>query len=129
MFDEITEIIPLGIAAKNSDVQIDIENIRYVKTTDFYKNRVMSNDIDGKFIANKNEIILGRDIAYVLFGNENPIGNTIYLTCKWTEIPVTIVGVDNTQSIEGNYLTFMDNELCFEMTRKTTGKYLYTIQI
>lgn len=125
LFSEITEIIPLGIAAKNGDVQIDIENVRYVKTTDFYKNRVMSNDIDGKFIADKNEIILGKDIAYVLFGNENPIGNTIYLTCKWTEIPVTIVGVNNTQNIEGNYLTFMDNELCFEMTRKTTDKYLY----
>ena len=125
LFAEITEIIPLGIAAKNGDVQIDIENIRYVKTTDFYKNRVMGNDIDGEFIANKNEIILGKDIAYVLFGNENPIGNTIYLTCKWTEIPVTIVGVNNTQNIEGDYLTFMDNELCFEMTRKTTDKYLY----
>ncbi len=125
LFAEITEIIPLGIAAKSGDVQIDIENIRYVKTTDFYKNRVMNNDIDGEFIANKNEIILGKDIAYVLFGNENPIGNTIYLTCKWTEIPVTIVGVNNTQNIEGDYLTFMDNELCFEMTRKTTDKYLY----
>lgn len=125
LFAEITEIIPLGIAAKSGDVQIDIENIRYVKTTDFYKNRVMNNDIDGEFIADKNEIILGKDIAYVLFGNENPIGNTIYLTCKWTEIPVTIVGVNNTQNIEGDYLTFMDNELCFEMTRKTTDKYLY----
>lgn len=125
LFAEITEIIPLGIAAQNGDVQIDIENIRYVKTTDFYKNRVMSNDIDGEFIANKNEIILGKDIAYVLFGNENPIGNAIYLTCKWAEIPVTVVGVNNTQNIEGDYLTFMDNEICFEMTRKTTDKYLY----
>jgi putative ABC transport system ATP-binding protein len=77
----------------------------------FWHNRVMSDDVRGEYIANDNEIIIGLDVAQMLFDNiEYAVGSEIYVWHRsvgilFSEpdefeydkgIPATIVGINHT---------------------------------
>ena len=49
MFVATTEFIEMDLSAITINAQSDIIGVRYIELIDFYKDRVMKNDIDGRF--------------------------------------------------------------------------------
>lgn len=70
--------------------------IKQINIDDFFRNRVMSYDIKGEFIKNKDEIILAYDVAKELYG-ESCIGKEIALNDgSGQNVNFKIVGINRT---------------------------------
>lgn len=81
---------------------------RQIEVNDFFEERVMSYEIEGNFITTEQEVIIAKDIAIELFGNENCIGKTINLTDgRGLFQEVKIAGVNNLINPEGKILSFV----------------------
>lgn len=71
--------------------------IKTVKLNEFFEERIMSYDIEGRFPTAPGEIIIAEDAAEKLFGQESAIGQKVYLRQNSTAvIPVTVVGINHT---------------------------------
>ena len=123
LFNEVTEFIEMDLLVKNVQAEIDIPNVRYIELNGFYEKRIMMNDVSGQFPSSDKEIILGADICQFLFGEASPIGQVVDISNGSTEIQVTIVGVNNTKNAEGIYLSYMVNEITFELAAMDVSPY------
>ncbi len=121
-FVQVTDFVNMGLIAATYDGKdilssVDMMNVRYIDIDEFYKNRIMKNDIEGRFIENEKEVILGKDVCDELFIEENPIGKTIKLMYSNSYIEVEIVGVNSTQNVEGHYISYIPASITFELAK------------
>lgn len=90
-------------------------NIKQININEFFEERTLSNDIEGSFISNKNEIILAEDVAEQLF-DENCIGNQITLNDgNGNSIDFTIVGINHTTNPFDKTYSFISAESLKDM--------------
>jgi len=83
--------------------------IKQINMDDFFKERVMSNEIDGDFMTNSNEIILAEDVAKALFDGDC-IGKTISLNDGMGQsVELVIVGVNHTVNPFDKIYSFVSN--------------------
>jgi len=84
--------------------------LKQINIDDFFKERVLSNDIEGEFISNKNEIIIAEDVAEQLF-EKNCIGKSITLNDgKGNSTDFTIVGINHTKNPFDEIYSFVSAE-------------------
>lgn len=89
--------------------------LKQINIDEFFEKRVLSNDIEGNFIKNKNEIILAEDVADELFQGEC-IGKTILLCDDMgNNIECTIVGVNHTTNSFDNIYSYVSSEYIKEL--------------
>ncbi len=93
-------------------------HIKQIDISDFFEDRVMTNEIEGQFITTNNEIIIGEDVAQQLF-DENCIGEVILLNDGvGNSISLTIVGVNRTRNSFDETYSFVSAELIKELLQK-----------
>lgn len=81
--------------------------IKQIAIDDFFEERVMSNEIDGKFITEENEIIIAEDIAEALFDGDC-IGSEIALNDgAGNNISFKIVGINHTVNASDEIYSFV----------------------
>lgn len=105
----------MDLFAKTVNAECDITDIRYIEISDFYRDRVMKNEIDGRFPKNESEVILGKEASQNLFNDENPLGKVIMISNGRSEVSVTVVGINNTKNAEGIYLSYVPNKITFDI--------------
>lgn len=109
--------------SKSSDVCIKQININ-----DFFKNRVLSNDIEGDFITKKNEIILAEDVAQQLF-DDNCIGAKIALNDgNGNNFEYTIIGINHTKNPFDQIYSFVSSDSIKDLLEKKTSNRLFQRQ-
>lgn len=85
--------------------------IKQININDFFKERVMSNDIKGRFPKKNNEIILAKDVAEKLFGDKECLNEKLYLNDgNGQQIECTIVGVNCTTNPFDSVYSFISAE-------------------
>lgn len=100
--------------------------LKQIELNDFFEERVMSNNIEGKFPNNSDEIIIAEDAAAKLFGEENCIGKTITLNDgNGGSIEAVICGVNHTVNPFDCIYSFADNQKIKEMLEKEIKRTLY----
>lgn len=83
--------------------------IKQINMDDFFEERVMSNEIDGSFLTNSNEIILAEDVAKALFDGDC-IGKKIFLNDGMGQsVEFVIVGVNHTVNPFDKIYSFVSN--------------------
>ncbi len=93
--------------------------IKQIKVNEFFKSRVLSNDIEGSFIAEKNEIILAADVAQQLYG-EDCIGQIVTLNDgRGNSIDYKIVGINHTTNPLDKIYSFISSESLKDMLSET----------
>lgn len=94
---------------------IKIDN-RQIEINDFFKNRILSYDIEGEFISTDNEVIIAEDVAIKLFGNADCIGKWVNITNGRGVFEKTkIVGVNKLVNPEGKILNYISVNLVKEL--------------
>lgn len=84
--------------------------LKQININDFFKERVFSNDVEGGFISNKNEVIIADDVAGQLF-EDNCIGKSIKLNDgKGNSTDFTIVGINHTKNPFDETYSFVSAE-------------------
>ncbi len=84
--------------------------LKQINIDDFFKERVLSNDVEGEFISNKNEIIIADDVAELLF-DINCIGKSVTLNDgKGNSTDFTIVGINHTKNSYDKTYSFVSAE-------------------
>lgn len=73
--------------------------IKQINIDEFFRDRVMSNDIVGRFPNNEDEIILAADVAKKLFGNDSGLGQEVVLNgSSGQNIQFSVVGINHTKN-------------------------------
>lgn len=109
--------------SKSSDVCIKQININ-----DLFKNRVLSNDIEGDFITKKNEIILAEDVAKQLF-DDNCIGEKVTLNDdNGNNFEYTIVGVNHTKNPFDQIYSFVSSGSIKDLLEEKISNSLFQRQ-
>ena len=89
--------------------------IKQININDFFYDRVFSNDIEGRFIEKKNEIILAEDVAQELFVGDC-IGETVILNDgRGSSIEYTIVGINHTKNPLDEIYSFVSSDSLKDM--------------
>lgn len=102
----------------NSGSVIKDAVIKQVIIDDFFEERVMSNEIEGEFIAEEDEIIIAEDIAEALF-EENCIGNKISLNDgAGNSIQFKIVGINHTVNASDEIYSFVSSNQIKKLLEK-----------
>ncbi|MCI8668907.1 MAG: ATP-binding cassette domain-containing protein [Lachnospiraceae bacterium] len=92
--------------------------IKQIIVDDFFEERVMSNEIEGDFIAEEDEIILAEDIAEALFDG-NCIGNKISLNDgAGNSIQFKIVGINHTVNAADEIYSFVSSNQIKKLLEK-----------
>lgn len=96
-----------------SNDNIDAEAcIKQIYLDDFFQNRVMINEISGRFPNNEKEIILAADIAEQLFGNDSVLGKEVVLHGSSGQVlRLSVVGVNHTKNPFDNIYSFVNANL------------------
>lgn len=82
-------------------------SFKQVNISEFFKNRTMTNEIDGRFIANENEIIISSDVSKKLFDGAG-IGEKIQInTTNGYSKELEIVGINYTLNPFDKIYTFI----------------------
>ena len=123
LFSTVTEFVEMNLRGRSSDAECDIIGVRYIEISEFYRDRIMKNDIEGEFPQNEYEVILGKDVCQYLFGDKEVIGKQIALTNGRGTAVVTVVGVNNTKNVEGIYLSYVCNLITFEIADQDISDY------
>lgn len=93
--------------------------IKQININEFFKERVMSFDIKGRFIEDINEIILASDVAKELFGESPCIGKEIILNDGTGEsISFKIIGINNTVNPYDQTYSFVSSMKIKELLEK-----------
>lgn len=102
--------------------------IKQININDFFQDRVLSNDIDGRFIKDKNEIILAEDVAKQLFGEEC-IGKVVTLNSgRGNSIDYTIVGINYTRNPSDQIYSFISSESLKDMLAMSMEETIFERQ-
>jgi len=122
LFNNIVAYYGISLGAEWQEKNVPIDNLRFINLDSFFTNRIMTNDITGKFPESNDQIILGQDIANTLFGSEDPLGQIIVLYAgnlqdDGYQVPVTVAGVNNTRSPSGQCITYVSQQISFAFAR------------
>lgn len=99
--------------------------LKQINIDDLFKERVMSNEIDGNFLTNINEIILAEDVAAALFDGEC-IGKTVSLNDGMGEnVDFVIVGINHTVNPFDEIYSFVSNLKIKELLTQQIESTLY----
>ena len=91
-------------------------NIREVCVDNFFKDRYSNYNIMGDFLKNKYDIVIGLNQANSIFNNIDPIGKKIKINDgNGFSISLNVIGVNNTETASGEYLTLISNEVIKEL--------------
>lgn len=102
----------------NSGSVIKDAVIKQVIIDDFFEERVLSNEIEGEFIAEEDEIIIAEDIAEALFEG-NCIGNKISLNDgAGNSIQFKIVGINHTVNASDEIYSFVSSNQIKKLLEK-----------
>ena len=129
---DINEHVPLYLNITNEWLFNAAERtanvcLKQININDFFKERVMSNEIDGRFLTDENEIIIAADVAQQLF-DENCIGKEVSLhDGRGNSIRMTIVGINNTRNPLDEIYSFVSTDKIKEWlsSRITTTIFEY----
>ncbi len=99
--------------------------LKQINIDDFFRERVMSNEIEGEFITNSNEIILAKDVAADLFEGDC-IGETVSVNDGAGEsVDVTIVGINHTVNPFDKIYSFVSSSKIKELLAEQINSTLY----
>ncbi len=112
---DVAEIVERYYVAEDTDFFFWTENgnstkvdVRQILTDDFFRDRVMTNDITGGFPEKDDEVILAEDAATALFGERNAIGETVWVHCEASsDLHLTVVGINHTKNPHDTIYTFV----------------------
>ncbi|HBC30843.1 MAG TPA: hypothetical protein DC024_06315, partial [Clostridiales bacterium] len=129
---DINEHVPLYLNITNEWLFNAAERtanvcLKQININDFFKERVMSNEIDGRFLTDENEIIIAADVAQQLF-DENCIGKEVSLhDGRGNSIRMTIVGINYTRNPFDEIYSFVSTDKIKEWlsSRITTTIFEY----
>lgn len=123
-FSEVVPIFDISLRLSFNNRISEFPLIRYIKINDFFQKRIMSNNIEGSFLKDTDQIILGEDIVKYLFGNEAWRGKEVEaVTGDGTTISLKVVGVNHTKNSDGMYISYCSNEVSFFFSKNMTDKY------
>lgn len=98
--------------------KITAATVKQINLDDFFKQRVMSYNIEGGFPEVDDEIILAEDVAEMLFGKE-AIGQTVVFFCEASdEVTCKVVGVNHMKNPQDQYYSFVSVELLRKMLKQ-----------
>ncbi|MDR2267411.1 MAG: ATP-binding cassette domain-containing protein [Christensenellaceae bacterium] len=81
--------------------------IKQININDFFKERVMSNEVEGAFLQSDNEIILAKDISDLLFDGD-ALNKTITLNSGFGQsIELLVVGINSTVNPQDEIFSFV----------------------
>ncbi len=110
----------------NNGSRIKNAVIKQITIDEFFEERVMSNDIEGDFITEDNEIIIAEDIAEALFEG-NCIGNNISLNDgEGNGIQFKIVGINHTINASDTIYSFVSSDKMKELLAKEIDSRIET---
>ncbi len=95
-------------------------SVKSVNINDFFKKRVLANDITGGFPEKDDEIIVGINVAETLFSSdcESCLGQTVKLNDgNGNSVSVKIVGINRTQNVNKEYYNFIPCNALKELER------------
>lgn len=131
---DLKDIVNIYIADKHN-LFFEAENkiidacIKQININDFFEERVMSNNIEGSFIAKEDEIIIAEDTAQELFG-ENCIGKTVFLNDgEGYKVEYTIVGINHTKNPSDNILSFISADSLKKLCENKLSENIYNRQV
>lgn len=102
-------------------------NIRQIEINQFFKTRVLANDIEGRFIESDNEIILAEDVANELFGG-NCLNKTIALNNGFGQaIEYIIVGINKTVNAKDEMYSYVSSSSIKTLYEKYLTEQLINI--
>ncbi len=103
---------------------------KQVENNDFFEERIMNNEVEGNFINELDEIIIGKDIKEKFFEDGNAINETIFLSDgDGNSFGMKIVGINNTMNPSGNYLSYISNNAVKELATKYYSKVPSAIEM
>lgn len=120
---DIKEIVPIyqeldGVWGFSNNNKFKNATLKQININSFFKERVMSNDVEGKFLKNEDEIILAKDVAEELF-SEDCIGKNIILNNgKGQAIKLKIVGINNTVNAFDKIYSFISSNKIKELLKE-----------
>lgn len=89
--------------------------LKQININGFFNDRIMSNEIEGRFLRNKNEIIIAQDVAQKLFDG-NCIGKEVSLNDGMgNSVRMTIVGINHTVNPFDKIYSFVSTETIKEI--------------
>lgn len=131
---DLNDIVYIYIADKNN-LSLEAENkiidarIKQININDFFKERVMSNNIEGSFIAKEDEIIIAEDVAQELFGG-NCIGKKVFLNDgEGYKVEYTIVGINHTKNPSDIILNFISADSLRKLCENKLSENIYNWQV
>ncbi len=102
--------------------------LKQINIDNFFKERVLSNDIEGEFLSNNNEIIIAEDVAEQLF-DKDCIGKKVMLNDgKGNSTELTIVGINHTKNPFDKIYSFISAESLKNLLSKVMQENLFKRQ-
>lgn len=132
--EEIKEVTSIymydqNLLINNNSTSLNAE-IRQIEINDFYITRIMSYDIEGHFIENNEEIIIGAQIADVLFPDGDILGSYVSVADTYGHYQtVKIVGINKTFNAEGQNLSFVTSELIRQIENQFYSSFGEDIEV
>lgn len=100
-----------GIIQNGSSEKISLKAIRL---NDFFEKRIMSDQIEGRFPADKSEMIVGKDISEKYFDGDG-IGKSILIEDNTgNQYSFTICGINRAKNVDGIYFSYVSFETLLE---------------
>lgn len=112
-----------------SESQMSDACLKQINIDDFFEERVLSNDIEGEFIAGNNEIIVAEDVAEELFGGDCIGKNVTLNNGEGYSIDYTIVGINHTKNPSDEFYSFVSAESLKILLADIMDENLYNRQI
>ncbi len=104
--DDFAEVVPVVNISLYCDGIVGGIDLRPIKINDFFKNRIMCGDIEGRFPDKSDEIIIGEDIAKK-FGD--CIGENIVIRDSYNnEYSFVVSGINHSRNVDGIFWTYID---------------------
>ena len=132
---DLKDIVNIYIADKHN-LFFEAENktidacIKQININDFFEERVMSNNIEGSFIAKEDEIIIAEDVAQELFGEDDCIGKKVFLNDgEGYKVEYTIVGINHTKNPSDNILSFISADSLKKLCENKLSENIYNRQV
>ncbi|MBE5890302.1 MAG: ATP-binding cassette domain-containing protein [Lachnospiraceae bacterium] len=102
--------------------------IKQINIDSFFEERVMSNNIEGEFLNQKNEIILAEDVAQELFDGDC-LGKTVsFCDANGNAYEYTVVGINHTQSPFETYYSYVSAESLKDLREQSLKENIYQRQ-
>ena len=104
-------------------------HLKQIRFDDFFRERVMVNDITGTFPERDNEVILAEDIANRILG-DNPIGKEVWFHCgNSKDVLCMVVGINHTKNPFDKMYSFVSANLLKSMLESELLEKIYGLQM